>query len=45
MHPVEAKAEKVAATLTAMANPKRLIVMCTLLGVKSRLVIWPRSFS
>ena len=30
-HPLEAKAEEVAATLTAMANPKRLIVMCTLL--------------
>lgn len=30
-HPLEAKAEEVAATLTAMANPKRLIVLCTLL--------------
>jgi ArsR family transcriptional regulator, virulence genes transcriptional regulator len=29
--PLEAKAEEVAMTLTAMANPKRLIVMCTLL--------------
>lgn len=28
----EAKADEVAATLTAMANPKRLLVMCTLLG-------------
>ena len=32
----EAKAEEVAATLAAMANPKRLLVMCTLLaGEKS----------
>ena len=31
-----AKAEEVAATLTARANPKRLLVMCTLLaGEKS----------
>lgn len=30
--PLEAKAEEVAAVLAAMANPKRLIVMCTLLG-------------
>jgi DNA-binding transcriptional ArsR family regulator len=29
---LEAKAEEVAATLAAMANPKRLLVMCTLLG-------------
>ncbi|MCA3574434.1 MAG: helix-turn-helix transcriptional regulator [Aestuariivirga sp.] len=29
---LEAKADEVAATLTAMANPKRLLVMCTLLG-------------
>jgi DNA-binding transcriptional ArsR family regulator len=29
--PLEAKAEEVAAILTAMANPKRLVVMCTLL--------------
>jgi len=29
--PLEAKAEEVAAMLTAMANPKRLMVMCTLL--------------
>jgi DNA-binding transcriptional ArsR family regulator len=36
MNPLEAKAEEVAATLTAMANPKRLLVMCTLLeGEKS----------
>jgi len=34
--PLEAKAEEVAATLSAMANPKRLLVMCTLLvGEKS----------
>ena len=34
--PLAAKAEEVAATLTAMANPKRLLVMCTLLaGEKS----------
>jgi DNA-binding transcriptional ArsR family regulator len=33
---LEAKAEEVAATLAAMANPKRLLVMCTLLaGEKS----------
>lgn len=32
MHPLESKAEDVAATLTALANPKRLVVMCTLLG-------------
>lgn len=31
-HPLEAKAEEVAATLTAMANPKRLVVLCTLLA-------------
>jgi len=30
--PLEAKAEEVAAILTAMANPKRLVVLCTLLG-------------
>jgi DNA-binding transcriptional ArsR family regulator len=36
IHPLEAKAEEVAATLAAMANPKRLLVMCTLLaGEKS----------
>lgn len=36
MHPLEAKAEEVAATLAAMASPKRLLVMCTLLsGEKS----------
>ena len=29
---LEAKADEVATTLTAMANPKRLLVMCTLLG-------------
>ena len=29
---LEAKAEEVAITLSAMANPKRLLVMCTLLG-------------
>ena len=35
-NPLEAKAEEVAATLAAMANPKRLLVMCTLLaGEKS----------
>lgn len=35
-HPLEAKAEEVAETLAAMANPKRLVVMCTLLaGEKS----------
>ena len=34
--PLEAKAEEVAATLSAMANPKRLVVLCTLLeGEKS----------
>lgn len=32
INPLEAKAEEVAATLAAMANPKRLVVMCTLLG-------------
>lgn len=33
---LEEKAEEVAATLSAMANPKRLLVMCTLLaGEKS----------
>lgn len=31
INPLEAKAEEVAATLTAMANPKRLMVLCTLL--------------
>jgi len=30
--PLEAKAEEVAAILTAMANPKRLVVLCTLLS-------------
>jgi len=30
--PLEAKAEEVAAVLTAMANPTRLVVLCTLLG-------------
>ncbi len=36
INPFEAKAEEVAATLAAMANPKRLLVMCTLLaGEKS----------
>jgi DNA-binding transcriptional ArsR family regulator len=35
-NPLEAKADEVAATLAAMANPKRLLVMCTLLaGEKS----------
>ena len=35
-HPLEAQAEQVAQTLTAMANPKRLVVLCTLLaGEKS----------
>ena len=29
---LEAKAEEVAATLSAMANPKRLLVMCTVIG-------------
>lgn len=34
--PLETRAEEVAAMLDAMANPKRLIVMCTLLaGEKS----------
>lgn len=32
VHPLEAKAEEVAATLAAMANPKRLVVLCTLLA-------------
>lgn len=33
---LESRAEEVAATLTAMANPKRLVVLCTLLeGEKS----------
>ena len=33
---LDSKAEEVAATLNAMANPKRLLVMCTLLiGEKS----------
>jgi DNA-binding transcriptional ArsR family regulator len=31
-HPLEGKAEEVSAVLTAMANPKRLIVLCTLLA-------------
>lgn len=31
-HPLEAQAENVAAILTAMANPKRLVVLCTLLS-------------
>ena len=36
MNPLEPMAEEVAATLAAMANPKRLLVMCTLLaGEKS----------
>lgn len=36
VNPLEAKADEVAATLAAMANPKRLLVMCTLLaGEKS----------
>lgn len=36
IHPLEAKAAEVSATLAAMANPKRLLVMCTLLaGEKS----------
>ena len=36
INPLEARAEEVAATLAAMANPKRLLVMCTLLaGEKS----------
>jgi DNA-binding transcriptional ArsR family regulator len=29
---LEAKAEEVSTMLTAMANPKRLVVLCTLLG-------------
>jgi DNA-binding transcriptional ArsR family regulator len=34
--PLEAKADEVAATLAAMANPKRLLVLCTMLaGEKS----------
>lgn len=36
INPFAAKAEDVSATLAAMANPKRLLVMCTLLkGEKS----------
>ena len=36
INPFEAKAEEVSTTLAAMANPKRLLVMCTLLkGEKS----------
>lgn len=36
INPMEAKAEEVAEMLAAMANPKRLLVMCTLLaGEKS----------
>ena len=36
VNPLESKAAEVAATLAAMANPKRLLVMCTLLaGEKS----------
>jgi ArsR family transcriptional regulator, virulence genes transcriptional regulator len=36
INPLEAKAEEVSAMLGAMANPKRLLVMCTLLaGEKS----------
>lgn len=36
MNSLETRAEEVAATLAAMANPKRLLVMCTLLaGEKS----------
>lgn len=36
MTALEARAEEVAAMLTAMANPKRLVVLCTLLsGEKS----------
>lgn len=35
-NPLEAKAEEVSALLAAMANPKRLLVLCTLLsGEKS----------
>lgn len=30
IHPLEAKAEEVAVMLAAMANPKRLLVLCTL---------------
>ena len=34
--PLEAKVDEVAATLAAMANPKRLLVLCTLMaGEKS----------
>jgi DNA-binding transcriptional ArsR family regulator len=32
IHLLEAQAEEVAATLMAMANPKRLVVLCTLLA-------------
>lgn len=32
MNALQAKAEDVAAILTAMANPKRLVVLCTLLS-------------
>ena len=36
MNSLETRSEEVAATLAAMANPKRLLVMCTLLaGEKS----------
>ena len=36
INPLEAKAEEVASTLAAMANPKRLVVFCNLLaGEKS----------
>jgi len=36
VNPLDAKADEVAATLAAMANPKRLLVLCTLLaGEKS----------
>ena len=31
IHPLEAKAEEVSATLAAMANPKRLLILCNLL--------------
>lgn len=35
-HPLAAKAEEVAQTLAAMANPRRLLVLCTLIeGEKS----------
>lgn len=35
-HPLAAKAEEVALTLAAMANPRRLLVLCTLIaGEKS----------